>query len=459
MAKNPSKSPRSLPASLAWLKDPSIQKVKVAVADIDGVLRGKYLRKEKFLAAVEDGFGFCNVVFGWDSSDACYDNAAYTGWHTGYPDAQVRVDLDTARRVPWENKIPFFLGDFEDAQGGPLAVDPRNLLKKILDQAAQAGYRAKVGMEFEWFNFKETPQSLALKDHHKPEPLTPGMFGYSLLRASLNQPFFSALMDELPAFGIPLEGLHTETGPGVFEAAILYSDALEAADRGLLFKTAAKEIGYRFGILPSFMAKWNSALPGCSGHCHQSLWDLGGKTNLFYDPDDPNKMSDFFKSYLAGQLLCLPEILPMFAPTVNSYKRLVDGYWAPTKPVWGMDNRTTAFRVIASGPKSTRLEARVPGSDVDPYLSLADCVAAGLYGVRKNLRLPDPVVGSAYASEVPRLPRTLHEATEAMADSALARELFGADFVEHFVQTRRWEWRQFQDAVTDWELKRYLEII
>jgi glutamine synthetase len=460
MAKTPSKISKALPAPLAWLKDPRIHKVKVAVADIDGVLRGKYLSKEKFLSAVDNGFGFCNVVFGWDSSDACYDNAAYTGWHTGYPDAQVRVDLGTARTVPWDQQIPFFLGDFEDGKGGPLAVDPRNLLKKVLAQAAQAGCQAKVGMEFEWFNFKETPQSLAQKDYQRPEPLSPGMFGYSLLRASLNQPYFAALMDELPAFGIPLEGLHTETGPGVFEAAILYSDALEAADRGVLFKTAAKEIAYRFGILPSFMAKWSGALPGCSGHCHQSLWDSAAKNNLFYDAADPNKMSALFKSYLAGQLLCLPEILPMFAPTVNSYKRLVDGFWAPTKSLWGMDNRTTAYRVIAGGPKSTRLEARVPGSDVNPYLSAAACIAAGLYGIRKNLNLDSPaVVGSAYKTDAKRLPRNLSEATEAMATSQLARELFGEAFVGHFVGTRRWEWGQFQDAVTDWELKRYFEII
>ncbi|HTB23642.1 MAG TPA: glutamine synthetase family protein [bacterium] len=459
MPKNPSKKAAAPPAALAWLKDPKVQKVKVAVADIDGVLRGKIMHKDKFLSAIDKGFGFCNVVFGWDSSDACYDNSAYTGWHSGYPDATVRIDLGTARRVPWDGQIPFFLGDFEDKQGRPLAQDPRQLLKKVLAQASRAGYQASVGMEFEWFNFKETPQSLAAKDHQRPEPITPGMFGYSLLRAGLNRPYFNALMDELPAFGVPLEGLHTETGPGVFEAAILYCGALEAADRAVLFKTAAKEIAYRFGILPSFMAKWSSQLPGCSGHCHQSLWDKAGKANLFHDPRDPDQMSALFKSYLAGQLHCLPEILPMFAPTVNSYKRLVDGYWAPTKPVWGMDNRTAACRVIGGGPKSTRVETRVPGSDVNPYLCVAACVAAGLYGVAKNLQLTEPVVGSAYASKVPRLPRTLHAATEAMESSKLARELFGADFVEHFVQTRRWEWRQFEDAVTDWELKRYFEII
>ena len=185
-------------------------------------------------------------------------------------------------------------------------------------------------MEFEWFNFKETPESLREHAFAKPQPITPGMFGYSLLRASQNQPFFTALMDELLKFRVPIEGLHTETGPGVLEAAILYSDPLEAADRAVLFKASAKEIGHRFGIMPTFMAKWNEKLPGCSGHMHQSLMDASGK-NLFFDDSDPHKMSATFKHYLEGQMLLLHEILPFFAPTINMYKRLVEGVYTPTK--------------------------------------------------------------------------------------------------------------------------------
>ena len=434
-------------------------KVKVAVADVDGVLRGKYLHKDKFLSAAEGGFGFCNVVFGWDSGDVCYDNAKYTGWHSGYPDALARVDLSTARRVPWDGDIPFFLADFEGADGKPLGVCPRSLLKGVLARAEEAGFTAKCGLEFEWFNFQETPQSLAAKGGVNPQTLTPGMFGYSVVRMAQNRPFFTALMDELGAFGVPLEGLHTETGPGVFEAAIQFSDALEAADRGVLFKTAAKEIGARFGILPTFMAKWNGALPGCSGHTHMSLWE--GERNAFFDEKDAFRMSARFKSFLAGILRALPEILPFFAPTVNSYKRLVDGYWAPTKVTWGIDNRTVALRVIPGSAKSTRVEVRVPGSDINPYLAIAAALAAGLYGIEKELRLDaKPVEGSAYLAEgAERLPRTLQEATKRLADSKLAREILGETFVDHFVCTRTWEWRQFQDAVTDWELRRYFEVI
>lgn len=431
------------------------EKVKVAVVDLDGILRGKYLQKEKFLSAAESGFGFCNVVFGWDSGDVCYDNAKYTGWHTGYPDALARVDPATYRTIPWDDDTPFFLADFE------LDVCPRNLLKTVLGRARKAGFAPKCGIEYEWFNFRETPQSLADKGHANPQPLTPGMFGYSVLRSSLNQPYFAALMDQLRAFGVPLEGLHTETGPGVYEAAIRFSEALEAADRAALFKTAVKEIAYRHGVVASFMAKWNQKLPGSGGHIHLSLWDGAGRKNVFHDGRDPNRMSPTFRSFLAGQLRCLPEILPLFAPTVNSYKRLVDGYWSPTKPTWGVDNRTTAFRVIPGGDKSTRVEVRIGGADLNPYLAVAAAVASGLYGVEKNLELTDPpIVGSAYQeSSIPRLPRTLAEATARLSESKIARELFGDGFVDHFVRTRQWEWSQFADAVTNWELQRYFEII
>ena len=435
------------------------QKVKVAITDIDGILRGKYLIKEKFLSAAETGFGFCNVVFGWDSSDVCYDNCSYTGWHSGYPDASARIDLNTFRRVPWDNNIPFFLGDFVKSNGDALEVCPRQLLKRVIKRAADAGFVSKCSMEFEWFNFRDTSQSLADKKFIAPTPLTPGMFGYSVLRTSNNQPYFSAIMDDLRAFGVPVEGLHTETGPGVFEAAILYSDALEAADRAVLFKSGVKEIAQRFGIMPSFMAKWNSQLPGCSGHVHQSLWR--GDKNAFYDEKDSAKMSKAFRSYIAGQLHCLPEILPFFAPTVNSYKRLVDGFWAPTKVTWGIDNRTTALRVIPGSAKSTRLETRVPGADVNPYLALAAAIASGLYGVEKKMSLEHvAITGSAYhEKDAERLPRNLYEATMRLSQSKVAHELFGEAFVEHFVQTRLWEWRQFQDSVTNWELQRYFEII
>jgi glutamine synthetase len=451
---------KDAPTIVEAIRKSTIGKVKVAVSDIDGILRGKYIHRDKFFSAVEGGFGFCDVVFGWDSGDQCYDNAKLTGWQHGFPDALARIDLDTYRTVPWDGGVPFFLGNFVTSEGKPHPLCPRQTLKRVLKRAEKMGFTAMVGAEFEFFNFRETPQTWADKNGQPPTPLTPGMFGYSLLRANTNREYFNALMDEMALFNVPIEGLHTETGPGVYEAALLFSEALEMADRAILFKTGAKEIGARFGIMPSFMAKWSAKYPGCSGHLHQSLSD--GSKNVFYDAKGRNSgMSKVFESYLAGQLNGLMQMAPMYWPTVNSYKRLVDGFWAPVKPTWAVDNRTASFRVIAGGPKSTRLETRCPGADMNPYLATAAVLAAGLDGIEKGLKLTaKPITGTNQGAEnIPRAPRTLIETTRIFRDSKISRDWFGDDFVDHFAATREWEWRQWLDAVTDWELKRYFEII
>jgi glutamine synthetase len=246
------------------------------------------------------------------------------------------------------------------------AVCPRQLLKNTRVAANNMGFTPIFAQEFEWFNFLETPQSAADKNYKNLTPLTPGMFGYSILRSSLNSPYFSDLFNLLQKFNVPLEGIHTETGPGTYEAAIVYSDALEAADRAVLFKTSVKEIAYTHGIVATFMAKISENLPGCGGHVHQSLWDEKGKQNLFFDGGEKHKMSEIHKSYVAGQLACLPILLPLFAPTINSYKRLVENYWAPVTVSYGFETRTTAIRIIAPptcDPSGTRIEVRVPGAD------------------------------------------------------------------------------------------------
>jgi glutamine synthetase len=447
--------------SLQYIKDHPSGRVKLALVDIDGILRGKYISVEKFLSVIESDSGFCDVIFGWDSGDAAYDNVSYTGWHSGYPDAPAKLDLSTFRKIPWENDLPFFLGEIVDTKANPANVCPRQLLKKVTADLGREGFTAFFSQEFEWFNFRETPASARDKHFQNLTPLSPGMFGYSILRSSLNNPFFSDLFDLLSKFSVPLEGLHTETGPGVLEAAIQYSDVVEAADRAVLFKTAVKEIGYRHGILATFMAKISENLPGCGGHVHQSVWDHERKTNLFFDKSDPLKMSALMKSYIAGQLYCLPFILPLYAPTVNSYKRLVEGAWAPTTLTWGIDNRTVALRVLCNGSKSSRLETRVVGSDVNPYLAMAGALASGLYGIRNKLTLSQPATnGNGYLDfSHGRIPSTLQEATEKMKSSSIAREILGASFTDHFVNTREWEWRQHLKVVTDWEMKRYFEII
>jgi glutamine synthetase len=444
-----------------YIQENNIQKIKFAFADIDGVLRGKVIHTKKFLDGLQSGYGFCDVVFGWDSSDVCYDNVELTGWHTGYPDKACHIDLSTFRQVPWQDNIPFFIGDFSDADGKGLAACPRSLLKRITKECDALGYHPEFAQEFEWFNFRETPQSLQDKSFTNLEPLTPGMFGYSILRTSENSEFCEDLVDLLAKFNIPLEGFHTETGPGVYEAAILHSHVMEAADRAALLKTAVKEIAYKHGIVATFMAKWNENLPGCGGHIHQSLWNKDQTKNLFYDGKDANKMSELHKQYLAGQLYCLPHILPMYAPTINSYKRLIEGAWAPTTITWAVENRTTAFRVLNSTEGYTRLETRIPGADTNPYLAMAAALASGLYGIKNKLSLDVPqTVGNGYQNAANgNIQPNLYEATVDMKKSAIAKEILGADFVEHFTQTRLWECKQFAKSVTDWELKRYFEII
>lgn len=445
---------------LQYVNNHNSRKVKIALTDTDGILRGKYISVDKFLSVVDSGTGFCDVVFGWDCSDLAYDNVSYTGWHTGYPDAAVRIDLSTFRKIPWENDTPFFLAELVP-KAGESSVCPRQLLKKVLADAEALGFLPCFSQEFEWYNFAETPQSLQDKQFHNLQPLTPGMFGYSILRSGLNADFMNDLFSLLNGFGIPLEGLHTETGPGTYEAAISYSGIIEAADRAVLFKTAVKEIAYQHGIMATFMAKINERLPGCGGHVHQSLWDAERKKNLFYDEKDQWNMSETMKQYVTGQLQLMPELLPVFAPTVNSYKRLVEGAWAPSTLTWGIDNRTVALRVLSGSKNSCRLETRVAGSDVNPYLAMAGALAAGLYGIKNKLVTGQPpTTGNGYQNDSHgRLPSTLDEATSRMKKSSVAREILGDYFVEHFTRTREWEWRQHLKAVTDWEIKRYFEII
>lgn len=446
---------------VALVKEHPSNSIKFAVTDIDGILRGKLISKEKFLKSLEDNeIGFCNVIFGWDVNDSCYTNTEKSGWHTGYPDAKASFDLSSIRKIPWEEDKLFLLGDFENSN--ELGSNcPRNLLKRITKEANGLGFLPKFSNEFEWFNFDESPQSISDKNYENPTPISPGMFGYSILRTSQFSDYINDLFDLLHEFEIPIEGLHTETGFGVYEACIKFGDILNAADQAVLFKNSVKEIAFKHEIMPSFMAKWNKDLPGCSAHIHQSLWDLKKEKNLFFDPDRPNNISEILESYLAGQLYCLPYILPLYAPTVNSYKRFVTGSWAPTSQSWGIENRTTALRVINHDKGSMRLENRVPGADTNAYLIMAASLASGIYGIKQNLKLDlDATTGNEYENQKSKLlPTNLHIATKAMKESDIAQKLFGQEFTDHFIRTREWEWRQYDPQISNWELKRYFEII
>jgi glutamine synthetase len=435
-----------------------IRKVKVGGFDIDGVLRGKYVSLDKFWSAAESGFGFCDVIFGWDVGDVLYDNAKVTGWHSGYPDAHAVIDLDTFRVIPAEPDTAAFIVDFTSDDGSPHPACPRSLLKRHLAEAAKKGYSASFGAEFEFWVFKETPESLHEKGFRKLTPISPGMFGYSWLRAEQNRALCHAIMDEMAAFDIELEALHTETGPGVYEVAIRYDEALRAADKAALFKTQMKSLAARQGLAVTFMAKWSHDLPGSSGHIHQSLWS--GKTNAFYDEKAKDELSPLARHYLGGQVALMPDLTALYSPTVNSYKRYVPGVWAPLTASWGFENRTAAIRAIGGGPKATRLEYRQTAADINPYIAMATMLAAGLHGIDQKIEPPPPASGDASSGETfAPLPRTLKEATALLDKSEPARAVLGDAFVDHYVRTRDWEVRQFERVVTEWELARYFESI
>lgn len=438
----------------------NIRRVKVGGFDVDGVLRGKYIDLEKFWSALERGFGFCDVVFGWDVGDSLYDNAAVTGWASGYPDALARIDLSTFRVLPSEPQTACFLVDFHGRDGRPHPACPRSLLKAVAARAESKGFRACFAAEFEFWLFRETPESLDAKGFRDLEPLSPGMFGYSWVREGQNHELVHDLLDTLDSFGIPVEGLHTETGPGVWEAAIRYSDVVEAADRAALFKTTVKQVCHRHGLAVTFMAKWNPALPGSGGHLHQSLWDGEREQNLFEGARAKDGLSDVARHYIAGLVSLAPEMTAFYAPTINSYKRFVPGVWAPLTASWGVENRTCAVRVI-SGGSSTRVEQRQTGADINPYIAMAACLGAGMYGVENALEPPAPECGDATRAGASgaRIPSTLEEAVLALEASQRAREVFGEAFVDHYLRTRDFEVRQARLVVSEWELRRYFEAI
>jgi len=432
--------------------------VRVGVFDNDGILRGKLMSRAKFLSALEGGFGFCDVVLGWDSNDQLYDNVRFTGWHTAYPDAPVRVLPETCREVPFDAPGLFFLAEFQSPAD---AVCPRAVLRRVLDRARAMGLRVKAAFEYEFFLFDETPQSVRDKGYRNLKPITPGYFGYSMLRGGVWAEFHRELLELSERMDFPIEGLHTETGPGVLEAAIAVDEALAAADKAALFKTFTKILAQRRGLMATFMAKWSPDWPGQSGHIHISLAGSDG-ASAFHEPGAAHGMSQAMHRFVAGQQALMPEVLAMVAPTVNAYTRLIPGFWAPTQASWGVENRTTALRVIPGSAKSQRVEYRIAAADGNPYLALAAALGSGLWGIERGLTATPPVTGNAYEQKTPArlaLPATLFEAAGRLRRSKAARDLFGDAFVDHFAATREWEEREARRAITDWQLARYFEII
>ncbi|ODQ68337.1 glutamine synthetase/guanido kinase [Nadsonia fulvescens var. elongata DSM 6958] len=448
--------------------------VKLAGVDCDGILRGKVISIRKFHSVAKSGFGFCSVLFGWDMHDKTYaKEGTISNVGNGYKDLLAKIDFNSFRRIPWENNVPFFLVSFCDSETGePIAPCPRGLVKSITDKYQDTlGCIPMAGAEFEFYNYKETPDSLEEKNGVNLKSLTPGMFGYSITRPSVNRDFYYAIFNDCNKFNCEIEGWHTETGPGVYEAAIGYSAAVDIADKAVLFKLACKSIGYQYGIVPCFMAKPQHGMPGNSGHLHVSLVNESNGKNLFAreEPDVDAKwpdlvhLSDIGRHFLAGVLQGLPDIMPLLAPTINSYKRLVENFWAPVTVSWGLEHRIASIRLIApptSSASATRFEIRTPGADVHPHYALAGILALGLRGIKEKLEIDVPPMAQSSPDKFQRLPKNLRQATERFMDvNSLARKTLGDAFVDHYGATRLSEVDEWDQAVTNWETSRYMEIV
>jgi glutamine synthetase len=440
------------------LSDGEVSHVMLGVVDLDGVLRAKHLSVDKVRRALDGEGRFCDVVLGFDSNDDVYENTAITGWHTGFPDVPVRVALETWRPLVGRRRSYLLIADY----GGKLEpVCPRRTLRRVLDRARNMGFGVSAALEYEFTLLEETPHSVRDKGYRGLRPISPGAFAYSAVRSSVWRELYDEIIATCEAIRVPLEALHAESGPGALEGAIKVDDALEAADRAIVFKTFVKALAERRGLMATFMSRWSPDWPGQGGHVHVSLQDLDGGS-AFHDPDRPDGMTAAMRHFVGGAQALLGDLCAMFAPTVNSYTRLAPGAWAPTTATWGIENRTCALRVIPGSAKSQRVEYRIAAADANPYIALAAALGAGLYGIEHKLELSPPIEGNAYERKFPAksaLPLTLMEAAERLKKSKAARELFGDEFVDHYAASREWEEREFRKHITDWELARYFEII
>lgn len=439
-----------------YLLQQDIAYVKMALVDLNGTLRGKTVSQQKFLSLLENGGSFYDGILAGDLQDALHDNSQFTGTHTGYPDAEFEVVTASGRQIPWELDSLFFLCDFKNAAA---SIAPRNILQKVLAKAEGMGLQMMAGTEYEFTVFTETDETVREKNYRELMPLTLGNTGYSIQYSSSHTELYHDILDMCSTMNMPLESIHTEIGPGMLEAALMAQTGITAADNALLFKSFSKTFFERQGLLASFMAKWNEQVQGHGMHIHISLLDPQGNT-IFYDENDDNGMSDLMKQFVAGQQKYMAELLAMCAPTINSYARYVPDCWAPVDAIWGFENRAVSLRVIRGGAKAQRIEYRIPGADCNPYLAYAAALASGLMGIEQQLTLSAPYEPSApVVLTEQQLPRSLLQSTELFANSTLAKQYFGEAFVQDYAASREWEARQYQKAVTDWQLQRYLETV
>ncbi len=447
-----------------------VEYVKIGASDIEGVFRGKRVAAKHFLNSLEDGFAQCDVIFGWDIAEIVLPNLKFSNWEHGFSDIVMRPDLSTFAMVPWEENVASCVCDLWTEHGEPVTISPRYVLQQVVERARSMGFEPTSAAELEFRFFRENQMSLREKDFGPNlTPLNPGFNCYSISQSSADDHLLGRIARMMRDSNIEIEGYNREHGPGMYEMNLRYDNAVASGDKTMLFKTGVKEICHQMGLTATFMAKWNDQEDGSSGHSHMSLWDRKRERNLFWDEGAEGHMSQLMRYFLAGVLEKLPEFMALYAPVINSYKRYVEGTWAPLNTTWGMDNRTCSVRIINNGKSAIRIENRVPGADANFYLVFAGTLASGLYGIERQLSLPERLDGNAYdeatinraleRGHIRQLARNLSAATDLLERSELAKEYFGEDFVEHFVATRRWEVKEYDKAVTNWDRRRYLELV
>jgi glutamine synthetase len=443
----------SVDALRADVQAGAVDTVLLACTDMQGRLQGKRLDARYFLAEVlAHGAEACNYLLAVDVDMDTVGGYAMSSWEHGYGDFALLPDLTTLRRVPWHPATVLVLADVAWLDGRPVAPSPRQVLRRQLDRLAERGWHALVGTELELLVFRTTYEEAWRSGYRDLEPANQYNADYSLLGTARIEPLLRRIRTSMAGAGLLVESAKGECNLGQHEIAFRYDEALVTCDNHSVYKTGAKEIAAQEGMAVTFMAKFDER-EGSSCHIHLSLRDGDDRPVFAADGGGP---SDAMEAFLAGQLACLRELTLFLAPNVNSYKRYQPGSFAPTAVRWGWDNRTCALRVVGSGP-SLRMEHRVPGGDVNPYLAVAALVAAGLHGIEQGLALEPPCAGNAYRDDGPRVPSTLREARDLWARSAVAREAFGDDVVDHYATMADVELAAFDAAVTDWERVRGFE--
>lgn len=434
-----------------------VDTVLVCIVDMQGRLMGKRFHAEAFLEMAEGETHCCNYLLATDLAMATPDGYASTSWERGYGDYIMKPDLSTLRPVPWLDGTAMVLCDVIDHHThAPVAHSPREMLKAQIARCEELGLSPVMATELEFFLFKSTHDEIAAGGFQNLEPISTYNEDYSIMQTSKEEPVMRPIRNHLRAMGLPIEGSKGEAEAGQEELNIKYDAALATADHHTIAKHGIKEIAHQQGFAATFLPKWHHERVGSAAHVHQSLWKEG--SNAFFDESAPLGKSKLMDHYMAGLLKYAADYTYFMAPYINSYKRFAKGTFAPTQVVWSVDNRTAAFRLCGDGTKGVRVECRVPGSDMNPYLAQAAMLAAGLKGIEEKLDLQDPFNGDAYANDAQQhIPRSLLEAREALLASDMLREAFGEEVITHYARAAEWEIEEFNRVVTDYEVARGFE--